>query len=354
MIWEKGSCRFFNDGLSAFGTVMQSESGRNYLVISEDKPDYSKLAKLQNILLISFFIAIAAIAAGGWFYAGQALNPVSRIVNEVESILPADLSRRLQSDEQHDELSHLIDTFNQLLDRIEHAFQMQRSFISNVSHELKNPLAAMDAQIQLVTNKTRSIEEYMKVFGSLREDVQGMSETAGKLLQLASVYADTDNKIFTRVRLDELLYQTKQQLLKSQPNYVVRIEMNDLPSDEDLLCTDGNEPLLRIALLNLFDNGCKFSPDHSVYVNMVFLETGGTQIRIKNLSGIPESDQKRIFEPFFRSTIHARQKGSGIGLSLVTSILKLHRSKIKLDTDADQETCFVVTFPAFQQSNTLN
>ena len=100
-----------------------------------------------------------AVAAGGWFFARQSLKPVERIVSEVEKILPSNLNNRLPLINQKDELSHLVITFNKLLGRIEEAFQLQKSFISNVSHEIKNPIAAIDAQIQLAKTKFKENPE---------------------------------------------------------------------------------------------------------------------------------------------------------------------------------------------------
>lgn len=343
---SKGVWKFKHGENQVFGATVRAASGREYIVLSEDLPDNSKLHQLRNILMLSLLFIMAAVAGGGWFYAGQALQPVSRIVGEVDSILPTDLSRRLQTDNQHDELSHLVTTFNRLLDRIQEAFRMQRSFISNVSHELKNPLAAMDAQLQLVRNKHRTAEEYDRVLDSLHDDVHALTETAEKLLQLAKVHSDVANIVFSPIRLDELLYQTRDMLLKTHPEYTVRIEIRQLPDDEEQLCVQGNEALLRTALLNLFDNGCKFSPDHAVRVSIGFDAEGQPEIAVWNAGlGIPAADLPRVFDPFFRSSRHATQRGSGIGLSLVQSILRLHESTVEVRSSPEDGTCFRLRFP---------
>ncbi len=345
-ICRDGASRFKQSDCFIFGAIVNSATGHTYIVVSEDKPDYSKLRPLRNILLVTFFMVMAAIAAGGWFYAGQALAPVLRIVNEVDALLPVDLSRRLRHADQRDEMSHLAATFNRLLDRIEHAFQMQRSFISNVSHELRNPLAAMNAQLQLTRNRPRSVEAYDQVLTSLHDDVRDMTDTTDKLLQLANVHSNAANIAFEPLRLDELLYQTRDALLKTHPDYVVRIEINNLPVEESGLCTVGNEALLRTALLNLLDNGCKFSPDHTVRAGINFAPTGQCSIDIRNNGqGIPEADLPRIFDPFFRSGQHSRLKGSGVGLSLVQSILRLHRIDMQARNMAGGGVQFRLTFP---------
>ncbi len=340
---------FHNGAYQAFGSVINTISGKEYIVVSEGRFDDSKLDQLGTILLLSFVMVVTAIALGGYFFAGQALRPVSRIVREVAEILPTDLSRRLQVGDLRDELSQLVGTFNQLLDRIEQAFRMQRSFISNVSHEIKNPLAAMDAQLQFARQRERTPETYREVLDSLHEDVHYIAGTAEKLLQLAKIHAEPHSIAFALLPLDELLFQTRETLLKSHPDYTVVIEMRDMPDQEELLNIKGNEPLLRTALLNLFENGCKFSPDHRVHVLGRFEHNGAHEVAIRNAGpGIPSNDLQRIFEPFFRSPQHTGVKGSGVGLSLVQSIIHLHRASIEVLSEEGYSTTFRLRFPALE------
>lgn len=341
---ESSPFRFENGPFRAIGLYAFSPSGRRYLVIVEEEPDFSKLDKLRNILVLAFFLVIAFVAAGGWFYAGQALLPVSFIVNEVDRILPADLSRRLKENNNRDELSHLTNTFNQLLDRIEQAFHLQRGFISNVSHELRNPIAMIDAQLQLALNKPRTQEEYDRVLVSVMEDIQELSDTVDKLLQLASIYSGGSPAIFSIIRLDELIYQARANLLKSHPGYAVNIEIRKLPEEERELCVRGNEFLLRTAILNLLDNCCKFSGDRKACV-VIDYDTKYQLCFEDNGPGIPSQDLPFIFEPFYRGRQSNRQKGSGIGLSLVRSILQLHQVEWKVESLEGSGTRFFLAFP---------
>ncbi len=341
---DNGTYRFSNGKFRAIGVVERTSSGRRYFVVAEQEPDLSKLDKLRNILFLAFFLVIAIVAAGGWFYAGQALIPVSFIVNEVEAILPSDLSRRLNRNDNRDELSHLTDTFNQLLDRIEHAFQLQRGFISNVSHELKNPIAIMDAQLQLARNKPRTVEEYDRVLVSLHEDIQDLSDTIDKLLQLARVHSGGRQAIFSDIRLDELVDQSKSILQKTNPHYIINIVIKTLPENERELCIRGDEFLLRTAVLNLMDNCCKFSPDHKARVIIDF--DSDYQLVIEDDGpGIAEQDLPLIFELFYRGKRGNRQKGSGIGLSLVRSIFELFNLRWKVESSDGMGTKFLIAFP---------
>ncbi|MBL7818877.1 MAG: phosphatase PAP2 family protein [Saprospiraceae bacterium] len=349
---RKGHYRFQQGHFQALGVTLNSSSGQKYIIISEDTPDFTKLDTLRNILLLSFLLVIAAVSAGGWFYAGQALQPVSQIVHEVETILPTDLSHRLKQNNNHDELGHLVSTFNRLLDRIERAFQMQKGFIANVSHELKNPLATMDAQLQLARHKPRSVNEYNLILGSLHEDVKNITDTADKLLQLAKIHSSTQSLAWTQVRLDELIYQSQDNLLKNNPQYHIHIEFRELPDNEEDLCVQGNESLLRTALMNLLDNACKFSGDHKATIILDCNAPYQLQIQDKG-QGIAQEDLPYIFEPFFRSPQSGHKKGSGIGLSLVQSILKLHHITIEVQSSLEQGTTFLLHFPSQKNQQTV-
>jgi signal transduction histidine kinase len=180
----------------------------------------------------------------------------------------------------------------------------------------------------------------------LHEDVRNISATAEKLLQLAKIHSDAENVVFSDVRLDELLYQTRDALLKTNPEYTIRVEIRALPESEEQACALGNEALLRLALLNLFDNGCKYSPDHTVNARIFFDDSGKAYIDVRNAGdGIPQSDLPHIFKPFYRSYRHIALKGSGIGLSLVYSILKLHHIDIQVHSQPGEGVHFRLIFP---------
>jgi signal transduction histidine kinase len=345
-ILNSGSYNFTNSQYEAFGMSATSPTGRQYIAVTEGIFEKDKLNKLINILIITFILSIGLVAAAGWFFAGQALRPVSHIIDEVESIIPSDMSKRLKAGRQYDELAHLVDTFNRLLDRIDHAFKMQKGFLSNVSHELKNPIAAMDAQLQYALQKDRPAEDYHRILLSLQEDVQEITETAEKLLQLAKVNSDAGKIVFSEVRLDEIIMQTRDALKKTHPEYTVLMEIRDMPEQEDHLYVSGNGSLLRAALFNLFDNGCKFSTDKKVHVVISFKDTGYHIVTINdNGPGIPEADIQKIFEPFYRSPQHSHFKGSGVGLSLVKSILQIHKVSLEVFSYADKGTSFILKFP---------
>ena len=343
-----GEHRFRNGDFYAIGLRHQSHSGKQYFIVAESKFNSEELNNLRNILIVTFFLGIGIVAVGGWLHTGQAMSPVARIVNQVDGIRPSDLSARLNVSNSHDEISRLVITFNRLLDRIQFAFRMQKSFISNVSHELKNPLSVIISQLEIALDRRqRSSEEYRETIVSVLEDTRELSDIAEKLLQLARLHSEGGDIAFERVRLDETMLQTRASLLRLHPDYHIAFDIEGMPDNEDELCIQANESLLRSALLNLMDNGCKFSPDKRVEVKIYFDPNGQHRVEIADRGpGIPQKDLQLVFQPFYRSSQNIHVRGSGIGLSLVDSILKLHRVALDVISAQGKGTTFRLSFPA--------
>lgn len=345
-IYQLGESHFKHFNLLAMGRKVIGPSNATFVVVVEGYYDSTSLNQLRNILLISFFIGLFLVALAGWYYAGQALAPVSGIVREVESLQPTDLSRRVEPGANRDEIARLAETFNRLLDRVEQAFKMQRMFLSNVSHELRNPLTAIRSQLEVALQRERSPDMYRKSLQSVLDDIHALGEMEEELVQLARIYNDPKAIPFGMVRLDELLWQAKQQLQKRHPDYRATMEFGEMPEDDQALFVRANESLLLTAILNLMNNACKYSPDHQVLVRAGFQSNGRHLVYVcDNGPGIPEEEQKLIFEPFFRSPRHIQVKGTGIGLSLVQSILSLHQIALSVESPPNGGAVFLLTFP---------
>ncbi len=341
-----GECRFAHGKFSALGVQYQNRAGEKYIVVAESVFDQVHVDNLTQILLVVFLISITLVAIGGWFFARQALVPVSRIMNQVDTLLPTDMSHRLQTTNQHDELSRLVITFNKLLDRIQRVFRIQKMFLSNISHELKNPLNVIISQVEVTLDKERTKEEYKQTLSSVLADAKELNEVADKLMQLARINADDSTIQFQPVRIDEMIWQSKESLMKMHPDYKINFEVVNLPEQEEKIFVNGNDQLLRTALMNLMDNGCKYSPDKNVKVRLYFSGEKAPVIELSDKGpGISQEEMPMVFNTFYRSPKTSAVKGSGIGLSLVDSILKLHHIDIKMESKPGVGTTFILVFP---------
>lgn len=352
-IKSSGEYRFNREAFNALGLVYRDKSNNNYVVVAEAVFKSEHLNDLTKILMLVFILFIVLVAIGGWIFAGQALAPVNHIMNELEEILPTDMSHRLKIHNQNDELSRLVITFNNLLDRIQKAFVTQKLFLSNISHELKNPLSVIISQIEVSLQNERTPQQYKETLNSILDDTKNLNEVSNKLMQLARITADHTVVEFNEFRIDELVWQVKSQLVKAHPEYKIHFEIFNLPEDERNLVVNANEALIKTALVNLMENGCKFSPDYKIKVLMDCQLNQQIQIDIEdNGPGINEADLPYIFEPFYRSPQTSVIKGSGIGLSLVSSILKIHKIRMDVFPGVSGGTVFRLMFTpiAIQQT----
>jgi signal transduction histidine kinase len=316
------------------------------VVILGARDEYGKvnLSNLSQVLAAAFLIVTAIVAMAGWFFSQRALLPISRVMNAVEKILPQKLHTRLEIPNQKDEIGRLSATFNDLLDRIETAFQMQKIFVANVSHELKNPLTKIRSQLEVSALKERSTAEYQTTIHSVLEDIQELAQLSNTLLELAKVSEDNGNLLTEIVRLDDLLWDCRSTLSQASPAYHIQFDLRELPEDDAWLEIAGNSTLLKTAFLNLMDNACKFSNNHSVRVVLFAIEKTITLSFHDTGKGIPEEDQGLVFQPFYRSENTANIKGYGIGLSLVERIVKLHNGIISIKPNDPKGTTFTLEF----------
>ncbi len=346
--------RFSRNPFSALGLVYEDKNNNVHLIIAEAIFTSEVLQFLDRILIIVFFTLIAFVAIGGWIFAGQALAPVNQIMNQVDGLLPSNMNERLKIKNQHDEMSRLVDTFNKLLNRIQNAFSTQKMFLSNVSHELKNPLSVMKSQIEVTLQKTRSEQEYIDTFKSVLDDIENLDDVTNKLMQLANITSENIQISFTPLRVDELFWQARATLLKNHSDYKVQLESVHLPEDENSLVIKGNEALLKTALINLMDNACKFSPNKQAIIRISSDKGANIYLEIEDKGpGISKEDLPYIFEPFFRSPKMSGVKGSGIGLSLVAHIFKLHNVEMNVETASSGGALFRLKFVSLQPKHQI-
>ena len=340
--------RFEQHNLQALATLQHSDKGLPYVLVVEGYYDPTNVLQLRKLLIYSFVIGLLILLLTSWYFAGQALRPIDRFMEQVNRLSPAQPEGRIETEGKTDEIARLAETFNNMLDRVENAFRVQRMFLSNVSHELKNPLTAIRAQIEVALHREREPEAYRRALQSVLDDVEAMSDVEEKLLQLARIHNDPAGIPLEPVRLDELLWQAKDHLKKNYPEYQISLEMHALPEHGDDLIIQANEALLRSAVTNLMENACKYSPDHRVVVQTRFAMNGRHLVDISDKGpGIPEEEIPLIFEPFYRSPRHrSSKKGTGVGLSLVRSILDLHHIQISVSNAPGGGAVFSLQFPA--------
>ena len=319
-----------------------------YVVVASavDKYGLTKQYNLALILGLGWVVGIGVVMGTGWVFAGRSLKPLQYIIARIDATTASQLNLRLSEGTNNDELTQLTRQFNRMLDRLEEAFQMQRSFVANASHELRTPLTAITGQLDvaLLANDDDP-QELRALIASVLDDVRGLNQLTNGLLSLAKLDLTESTQTPTPVSVASLLHQLRLDLLRLHPDYQIDIDL-DTPiySNPDRPIA-ANRALLQTAFYNLMENGGKYAPDHRVCIRLV-AHSQAVEIRFTNNGPcIPATEQAAIFEPFRRGTNVRQVAGHGIGLSLTRRIVQLHGGQISVQSTPETGTTFTVTLP---------
>lgn len=350
LINETREERAFSDG-KRDGIIMYfNEPNQPFLIAvnAYDEDGWLLLTQLKKILLISLLVGVLATLLVGYAFSSQLVKPIAQIIHEVNDISSQNLSHRLQTGPNTDELKRLADTFNNLLNRLQESFNTQRRFISNASHELSTPLTSISSQLQVTLQKERTTQEYQQVLQSIHEDVQQMGQLTRSLLEIAKT--GTEGAIeLGDVRIDEVLLKVVGDVKKINHEYEIMLNFGTMPDEEKGCLVFGNVDLLNSALKNIIENGCKFSPDKRSMIELHFHERD-IVIKVVNKGDvIAEEEIEQIFQPFFRSATANEVKGFGLGLALAKRIVRLHKGTIDVQSDIEHGTVFTITLPSMMQ-----
>ncbi|MBC6492820.1 ATP-binding protein [Flavihumibacter stibioxidans] len=315
------------------------------VITAYDSDGHQWMNELEKILATSLLGGMALAMLVGYLFSKQLVKPISSIIEEVNNISSHNLSHRIDAGSGQDELFQLANTFNDLLNRIQESFTIQRRFISNASHELSTPLTSISSQLEVTLHKNRSEEEYRKVLLSIQEDVQQMRQLTKSLLEIAKTGHQGSIELH-EVRLDEVLLKITGAVQKLSPDYQVQLNFDELPEDESRCLVFGNADLLYSAISNIVENGCKYSPDHTSKVALRFTENELIVDVLNQGDVIAQEEVEHIFQPFYRSPVNSHQKGFGLGLALAKRIIGLHKGHIEVKSGPVQGTLFRITLPS--------
>jgi signal transduction histidine kinase len=270
---------------------------------------------------------------------------MSDVVTQVDKINIASMDMRVNEGNGTDEIAQLAITFNKMLERLESAFEMQRSFVSNASHELRTPLTSITGQIEVSLMNPRTNEEYKAILESVLDDIKNLNALSNGLLDLAKASSDISAIALLPLRIDEIIWETRAELIERKKDYKISIKFSQPIDDENELIILGNHHLLKTAIVNLMDNACKFSSDKSAEI---FLSVKNQNIvaefKDKGM-GIDPADMDKIFHPFFRANNAKNISGNGLGLTLTEKIIGIHRGKISIESQPQKGTKVIVSIP---------
>lgn len=308
------------------------------------------LTRLKQILLLSFLAGIGFTLVGGYVFSRRLLSPIRFITKEVKEISAYNLTRRIPTGSGRDEWQQMSSTLNDLLNRLQESFELQRRFISNASHELSTPLTSISSQLEIAMQRERNPEEYRRVLTSVLQDVRHMNKLTQTLLEFAKAAGNKGGLEINLIRIDEILMELPALLQRQNNQYELSLDFENLPENEDELLVFGNAELLITAIMNIVSNACKYSPDHRAHLRLE-IHDSYFQVYIRdNGPGIPQQEMNNIFMPFYRVNDQQGTKGFGLGLALAAQIIKLHKGSINVNSAEGQGTVFCLHLPSASNS----
>ena len=294
-------------------------------------------------------IAIVLASAGGYFLARKSLAPVVAMSTQAGRIGAANLHERLAVQNDRDELGHLAQSFNGLLDRLSQSFERQRRFMADASHELRTPVAILRGEAEVaLSQQGRSLEEYRESLGVLHQEAERLTHIVEDLFTLTRADAGQYPLQPRDFYLDELIAEcvhSARTLALAKKICLNLEEASESPIHAD-------ESLLRRMILNLLDNAIKYTPEGGSV--SVTCRRGGKEYALSITDtggGIPADLQPRIFERFFRAD-KARSRtendggGAGLGLSISRWIAEAHHGRLELTHSNSAGSTFTAYLPA--------
>jgi signal transduction histidine kinase len=334
---------FHRDTIQGAGRIFHLEGGDYAVMITAvDKVGMRVLSNLRTIVVLAMAGCIAAMAVLSHYISQLLIRPISRKIHKANAISIKNLHERLNVYNPDDELGELAISFNNLLDRLEGAFNMQKLFVANASHEIRNPLTAILGEAEVALEKERTSGDYQESLKNISHEADRLNMLVNNLLQLSTVTYNPDIKR-EDITVVKLLQESKNKFDLLNPDNQIKLNL-DAPGLSDVIIY-GNNNLLQTAFINIFDNASKFSSNAEVQVSTLVLEEE-VEISVQDHGvGIPAEDIPKITQPFFRADNVRQIRGTGIGIPLTLRIVEMHQGKLIVESELNKGTTVLIRLP---------
>lgn len=344
--------RFKHGEIYVFASQYQDADQKMYVIISaNNEQGETLLTNFQKTFILGFIVSLALVYILSIILSKEIVTPLRNINKNLQQITASNLHMRLPMKKEGDEIAALTQNFNDMLDRLETSFETQSHFLNKAAHELRTPLTAITGEAELALSKPRSSEEYAKALQIIAKEAEQLKHHTSSLLELSQAGYNSKEPFKTPLRIDELLFAVKRLMDFTEPGNKVQINIDHLPEAENKITILANANLLKLALANIIQNGCKYSGQQDVDVSLTTTDSY-CEIMVKDKGiGIPSKELKYIFDPFFRASNTESFKGYGIGLPLAQKIIRLHRGQLHYSSVENEGTMVIISLPFIENDN---
>lgn len=297
----------------------------------------------DSFIATNWYITAAVTLIGGvlaYFVSGRALKPLRTFAAQVEKVQPNNLTDMKITEEVLPEFRQFSISFNSMLDRLDEGFTAQRQFTGNAAHELRTPLALMQAQLELFSAEHPDVlPETADFLRLLREQTERMSQMTKTLLEMSELrMVPCNDRIEIAPMVEEIFADLSP--LADRNGITLECDGNGVMT--------GSDTLIYRLLFNLTENAIRYNRQNGTVWVKTAEEGKALVIRVSDTGyGIPEKYRESIFQPFFRvDKSRSREYGGvGLGLSLVWEIAALHSGEVRVEESSEVGTTIVATFP---------
>jgi len=327
------------------------ERGEGIVQVAES---YQHIRDVQRqlvfLLALSLPLTLLFTSAGGWFLAARALAPIDRITRSAQQISADDLHRRLDLNLPNDEVGRLAATFDQMLARLEDAFERQKRFIADASHEMRTPLTILKGDVEVALNRPRSAREYQQTLRMVNQTTDRLASLVEELFVLARADSRQYPLEAKQIDLSSLLRTEVSHLLTRAVSHGVSL---DLAAPARLPLVADPDKLSRL-FINLIDNAIKYSNAGDTVTITAQIEAGQARVEVADTGpGISSEHMTHLFERFYRvdkarsrqGAVETASSGAGLGLSIAKWLAQVHGGRIEVSSEVGRGTRFTVWLP---------
>jgi two-component system OmpR family sensor kinase len=307
--------------------------------------DVRKVLNSASLLFIIMTLGLlAAVGTVGASLTRKIFQAIDNVVRQAHRIGEVNLSERLPHPGTHDEIGKLVDTLNEMLDRIERSFEVQRRFTADASHELRSPLSRLRAELEITLRRPRDTAEYLETLRSCVEEVERLTLIVEELLALARLDAGLERNSAEIVPLNLIIEEVVNRMQPIAGKRGVQIIIEPLTS----VTVKIPRGSIDLVLTNLLDNAVKFTPPGGCVTVGLAADRSEAIISVSDTGpGIKLDEQSKLFERFYRGFVARANDvpGVGLGLALSQAVVRSHGGQIEASNLPGGGAQFLVRIP---------
>lgn len=322
--------------------LVNNENNIFYIQIVKDMTnEYSFMKILFYLMAMADGIGVIVSIFLGYFVSKKMLTPIANITKAAENISINNLKERIQVKGPDDELKRLANTFNDMIDRLQEAFEKQVQFVADASHELRTPIAVINGYANLLNRWGKDDKEALeKSILAIKLESENMANLVEKLLFLAKGDSGTQNLEKKKFMINELIYDTVEESRLIDQKHSITSNKNDI------VRILADYKMIKQMLRALIHNSIKFTPDNGSIDVSSIVQGKTVKIIVSDTGiGIPKDEIKNIFNRFY-IVDKSRSKelgGTGLGLSIAKYVLDMHKGTIVVESEEGKGTKIIIT-----------